>query len=392
MQGRHLFGWLALAVGLLLNPGSASSGEEDATEVIGALGGSATFQLKISESFTFITWLKKEANGDSSNMALLDPAEKPCKFTVLLPALERRLNASGDCQGLQVRDLRRGDSGKYTAQIQLVGGKEPLKETFELKVYKRLSEADLAVHCHKTGNGSRQLNCSTGEEEDATVSWAEASQAEPWGKFALLALSVNEEDPNVTCQARNPIGEASRRVSVQEICEAVDPTARSMTVPPLKDGDPGKEGRKAGIAVGVLLVLGLLAVFLGCWWKNRAAGRKHLDFAEANEACHTLYAEVENVPRDGGRPQPRPRGKPAKAKNENIQTIYTTVDHCAQNPSQTDDEKMWKGRQRSPKPGGKTIYSEIANSQESEEQSIKTVYETVNNPQLPRGAEYNDII
>ncbi|KAJ7307585.1 hypothetical protein JRQ81_009613, partial [Phrynocephalus forsythii] len=215
--------WLLLLPLVVMDPapGSAYSGEEDAKEVIGALGGSANFQLKISESFTFITWLKKEANGDTSNMALLDPAEKPCKFTVLFPPFERRLNASGDCRGLQVRDLRRGDYGRYTAQIQLVGGKEPLREAFELKVYKRLSEADLAVHCHKTGNGSRQLNCSTGEEEDATVSWAEASQVEPWGKFALLALSGDEEDLNVTCQARNPIGEASRRVSVEETCEGV---------------------------------------------------------------------------------------------------------------------------------------------------------------------------
>ncbi|KAJ7307554.1 hypothetical protein JRQ81_009579 [Phrynocephalus forsythii] len=215
--------WLLLLPLVVMDPapGSASSGEEDATEVIGALGGSATFQLKISESFTFITWLKKEANGDPSNMALLDPAEKPCKFTVLLPAFERRLNASRDCQGLQVRDLRRGDSGSYTAQIQLGDGKEPLMEAFELKVYKHLLEADLAVHCHKTKNGSQQLNCSAGEEEDATVSWAEASQVEPWGKFALLALSGDEEDLNVTCWARNPVGEASWRVSVEETCEAV---------------------------------------------------------------------------------------------------------------------------------------------------------------------------
>ncbi|XP_072840306.2 SLAM family member 9 isoform X1 [Pogona vitticeps] len=372
----HKILWSLALVIFWLHEGTASSGAEDATEVNGALGESVTFELKTSPPFKLISWLKSEGSKDPSNIALLKPGEQ-CTPDILFPGFQGRLSAPEDCRSLQVRDLRRDDSGRYLAQINRGGASEPLREAFDLRVYKRLSEADLTVRCHKTGNGTRQLNCSAGPwEDDVVFGWEDESKAEPWGQSATRILRVNDEDDlNATCRARNPIGEASRTVSVQEICAEV----------------PSSSGVYVAIALGLIALMGLL-VILVCWWKKKAAHRKHLDCAGDKRLSQAPYAEVTNVPRDGEMQPPRQRGRPAKVKSDGIQTIYTTVDHCKQNLLQTDDEKMRKGERGHPEQSEKTIYSEISNSQESEDQNLKTIYETVKNPQLPRGAEYNVII
>nr|XP_020670900.1 SLAM family member 9-like [Pogona vitticeps] len=215
----HKILWSLALVIFWLHEGTASSGAEDATEVNGALGESVTFELKTSPPFKLISWLKSEGSKDPSNIALLKPGEQ-CTPDILFPGFQGRLSAPEDCRSLQVRDLRRDDSGRYLAQINRGGASEPLREAFDLRVYKRLSEADLTVRCHKTGNGTRQLNCSAGPwEDDVVFGWEDESKAEPWGQSATRILRVNDEDDlNATCRARNPIGEASRTVSVQEIC------------------------------------------------------------------------------------------------------------------------------------------------------------------------------
>uniref|UniRef100_A0ABM5F4H7 SLAM family member 9-like n=1 Tax=Pogona vitticeps TaxID=103695 RepID=A0ABM5F4H7_9SAUR len=253
-------GWLWVL--LLLQdpvPGTASYGAEDAMEVTGALGESVTFQLKTSPPFELISWLKSERNKDPSNIAILMPKER-CTPNILLRDFQGRLNASEDCRKLQVRDLRRGDSGRYTAFIQQEVAGNPLRETFDLRMYKRLSEADLTVRCHTTGNGTRQLNCSAGPwEDDVVVSWDDASKAELWGKSAIMELSGN--DLNITCRARNPVGEASRTVSVQEICAGLNGVQVSSPL--------------LGVTAAVLIAIKMVvSACVFAKWLSRCPGRK----------------------------------------------------------------------------------------------------------------------
>ncbi|XP_072840308.2 SLAM family member 5 [Pogona vitticeps] len=253
-------GWLWLL--LLLQdpvPGTASYGAEGATEVTGALGESVTFQLKTSPPFELISWLKSERNKDPSNIAFLKPRER-CTLDILHRAFQGQLIASEDCRSLQVRDLRSGDSGRYTAQIHRGGTSDPLREDFDLRVYKRLSEADLTVRCHTTRNGTRQLNCSAGPwEDDVMISWEDASKAEPWGKSAIMELSGN--NLNVTCRARNPVGEASRTVSVQEMCAGLNGVQVSSPL--------------LGVTAAVLIAIKMVvSACVFAKWLSRCPGRK----------------------------------------------------------------------------------------------------------------------
>ncbi|XP_042296982.1 SLAM family member 9-like [Sceloporus undulatus] len=144
--------WTLLLLSLLLLDLPGSSREEKVEEVIGAQGELVTFQMEIPGPFTRITWLRIKTK-DVDSVAVLKPQEN-CATTILLPDLEGRLNVSRDCKGLQVKNLNQDDSGTYQAQIQLDGQEEPLLLFFDLHVYKRLSDADLSIHCKGIGNGT----------------------------------------------------------------------------------------------------------------------------------------------------------------------------------------------------------------------------------------------
>ncbi|XP_061462399.1 SLAM family member 5-like isoform X8 [Rhineura floridana] len=329
----------------LISPSMGSFGEEEPEKVNGVLGESGTFQLKTSEPFSQIAWTLNRIQGvDVLVLTKKDPKEN-CKLLVVSQAFEGRLNASEDCKIFQVSPLHQEDSGTYVAQIKQNDGNT--KESFSLQVYKRLSASDLGVDCDKSGydgrNGTLRLNCSAGSlEEDVTFSWAPASKSESSGKSLVIQHNLQDDDLNFTCTAENPVSNASKTVSLKEIC---------------------------------------------------SAHRKHLGSSsqsEPEESCKTIYAQVENLPENSQLKTPPQRGPNAKKKMP--PTIYTTVQHPKQNLLQTGDEKMRREGRGARENSEKTIYSEITNSQESEDQNSKTVYETVKNPKPPKVKEYNKIL
>ncbi|XP_063001916.1 T-lymphocyte surface antigen Ly-9 [Elgaria multicarinata webbii] len=207
--------WMVL---LCLLPAD-TSGEETAEEARGVLGGSVTFQLKTAEQSTHIFWLTNSRSDSFDTFAVLSP-RKPCELQTLHPAFRGRLNVSEDCKKLQVSHLVQDDSGTYRAQIQISPEEDPLRMTFGLQVYKRLSEADLTVRCDRGGNGTLlRLNCSAGPWEDGMeFSWNSTSESDLGPSGRSLSIWYNSEDPdrNVTCTAQNPVGSASRTVSLKQ--------------------------------------------------------------------------------------------------------------------------------------------------------------------------------
>ncbi|XP_061462396.1 SLAM family member 5-like isoform X6 [Rhineura floridana] len=366
----------------LISPSMGSFGEEEPEKVNGVLGESGTFQLKTSEPFSQIAWTLNRIQGvDVLVLTKKDPKEN-CKLLVVSQAFEGRLNASEDCKIFQVSPLHQEDSGTYVAQIKQNDGNT--KESFSLQVYKRLSASDLGVDCDKSGydgrNGTLRLNCSAGSlEEDVTFSWAPASKSESSGKSLVIQHNLQDDDLNFTCTAENPVSNASKTVSLKEICSGE------------------KSGLKKPDLIAlfcIIIVVVIIAIFVGIYFYfKRRAHRKHLGSSsqsEPEESCKTIYAQVENLPENSQLKTPPQRGPNAKKKMP--PTIYTTVQHPKQNLLQTGDEKMRREGRGARENSEKTIYSEITNSQESEDQNSKTVYETVKNPKPPKVKEYNKIL
>ncbi|XP_061462395.1 SLAM family member 5-like isoform X5 [Rhineura floridana] len=381
----------------LISPSMGSFGEEEPEKVNGVLGESGTFQLKTSEPFSQIAWTLNRIQGvDVLVLTKKDPKEN-CKLLVVSQAFEGRLNASEDCKIFQVSPLHQEDSGTYVAQIKQNDGNT--KESFSLQVYKRLSASDLGVDCDKSGydgrNGTLRLNCSAGSlEEDVTFSWAPASKSESSGKSLVIQHNLQDDDLNFTCTAENPVSNASKTVSLKEICSE-HPLKTPGTVPATENGE--KSGLKKPDLIAlfcIIIVVVIIAIFVGIYFYfKRRAHRKHLGSSsqsEPEESCKTIYAQVENLPENSQLKTPPQRGPNAKKKMP--PTIYTTVQHPKQNLLQTGDEKMRREGRGARENSEKTIYSEITNSQESEDQNSKTVYETVKNPKPPKVKEYNKIL
>uniref|UniRef100_A0A8D2IXR8 Uncharacterized protein n=2 Tax=Varanus komodoensis TaxID=61221 RepID=A0A8D2IXR8_VARKO len=220
------------------------------------LGGSATFQVETAKEFTLISWTRSLGRKGTEILAYLKP-KPPCEATIIIPAFSKRMNVSADCKQLHIHELRRTDSGLYTAQTQLQGQQEPLRQTFQLGVFKRLSEADLLLRCEGHENSTWLLSCSTQErDEGVEFSWAPTSSSVPApGNPLLIRHGPQDPDLNVTCTARNPLGPASRTASLAQLCtaQAECTTARPVTESAWENGATADPSLGIGVTVAALL-------------------------------------------------------------------------------------------------------------------------------------------
>ncbi|XP_070806471.1 SLAM family member 5-like isoform X3 [Pituophis catenifer annectens] len=307
--------------------------EDVEAKVTGILGDSVTFQVKSSLPFKSISW-SKIASSKSETIAVVTFGE-PCGRLVPDPAYEKRVTISKDCRELQLSHLRKEDTGRFTAVI-IPSDAEKVDESFDLQIFRHLLDSEMRVTCtpDAAGNGTWNLNCSTGTWEDGVkFSWTSAVQSKDLPLWNSSILTSQDLNLNVTCAAENPVSKASTTVSLKQVCAAA-----------------------------------------------KGSGR------------YTTHAEIENPPRsdstligDQAKETRRKTNQPARRAAKNNQemphTIYSAVQHPKQNHLQTDDEKIQKGRRRHHQTQAeKTIYSEITKSQESEDPNIKTIYETVQNP------------
>ncbi|XP_032992030.1 SLAM family member 9-like [Lacerta agilis] len=375
------------------NRDKGSPGEENAEKKKGIIGESSTFLLNTSEQFQKISWIKEKQAIPIFVAAIprKDPEER-CELRDQILEYRGRLSVSEDCKRLHINNLSQEDSGIYRAQIWIAEDKNPISETFSLRVYKRLLEADLKIVCdqkdYRGGNGTLQLNCSAGRwEEDAKFSWAPASLSESTERFRVTGHNLEGNDLNFTCIVENPVSKASKTVSARKICDEHQAMTPGTLPPTETDGRFGSTTMFLWLLA--VVVVAIICAGLLVWWKKkRGSDRKELDSARQSEPkeCHTIYSQIENIPQNSPSETQQRRGP--KAKKDVPQTIYTTVHLPKQNPLQTDDEKMRRTREKS----AKTIYSEITKPQEREDQDSKTVYETVNNPKPAETTEYDKIL
>ncbi|XP_063172801.1 uncharacterized protein LOC134506511 [Candoia aspera] len=435
MSPKSLLGWW-LSV-LLLR--AEAAGVEELT---GVLGESVTFQVKVSQSFRGISWTKSDSSKPST-VAVVTFGQ-PCHLVAPLPAFANRVNVSEDCRGLRLSHLEREDAGRYFAETVLPTAPNTMVESFDLQVSKRLLASQLIVTCIPDGggNGTWQLNCSTGTWEDGVkFSWTSASQSEDATPgHALISLTSQDRDQNATCTAENLVSNTSRTVSLKEVCAEVRP----VTEPPPENGElppppplapflappgssprgpPGGQEAIAVLQAGHLQIMKTLrrdfsdtgTVFLHQRLRHHTANKGRtvssglilgltipvllivvvvvyvLKKKEIEDPIKSDSNLIGGTPKESREKKAQPPRKTAKNSQEMPHTIYTAVQHPKQDPSQTDDEKMRRKKQRS-SPGEKTIYSEISKSQESEDQTIKTIYETVKNPPPVKTSDFRAFV
>ncbi|XP_077181757.1 SLAM family member 5-like isoform X3 [Paroedura picta] len=347
---RH-FWWLLMAVSL---PTESFEEEKTAVKIIGILGESVTFHLKTSERSEQISWLRLRGT-ETTHIATVEDTQ-PCEVRVFFPKMKGRLDVSGDCRDLQITDLHPDDSGQYTAQMG------EYSEKFMLEVYKNLSESDLKVRCEnytcRDGNCTAQLTCSAGEWEDGVnYTWTSTSMG---GKISspVVQSPFQDGDMNYTCTAENPVSKASKTVSVKQTCEApistTGPATPTQTAAHSMPADP--PACKA-----------------------------------PDESSKTIYAQIDCLPpetQQTGNKKTQPRRKPNA--QEGLHTIYASVVQPKLTTLQTDDQKM-EDYETSEK-SGKNTYSTVTNLQETDDPSIKTVYDTVNAPRWPEGSEFRKLL
>lgn len=117
---------------LLDNTGISAEGESPPKEVIGILGGSATFLLENPSPFDAVLWFKNE-----KQVAILKLLVGSCQPELLGAYEGREVTVSTDCSSLTVGGLREEDSAGYKAEPQK-NFKILASQTFTLKVYSKL--------------------------------------------------------------------------------------------------------------------------------------------------------------------------------------------------------------------------------------------------------------
>ncbi|XP_058016747.1 T-lymphocyte surface antigen Ly-9-like [Ahaetulla prasina] len=145
--------------------------------------------------------------------------KESCNIVFLQPDFQNRVRVSIDCRKLHLSPLKKEDAGRYTAGIVLPN-KKSVDESFGLQVLLRLVDSDLKVTCTPEGTGIRtwQLNCSTGTWEDrVNIRWTSSAQSTgpTPGSSVIQFVSL---DLNATCTAENPVSQASRTVSLKQVC------------------------------------------------------------------------------------------------------------------------------------------------------------------------------
>ncbi|XP_026545216.1 SLAM family member 5-like [Notechis scutatus] len=352
-------------------------GTDIEAKVNGVLGQSVTFQVKFSPPFDTISWTK--VVGNKSEIIAVGSFKEPCDLLVPDPAYRQRVDTSEDCRELHLRHLKKEDAGRFTAGI-IPPGAEKVDESFDLQIFRRLLDSEMKVTCAEVGNGTWKLDCSTGTWEDGVkFSWPSDVQSKNPPLGSSVTLTSHDLNLNVTCVAENPVSRASTTVSLEKVCAEEKPETEA---PQINDKQLPSNLWIVAVIVAVVILLLAVAILIRVLMKKAAKRNQHI----------TTRSDIENSPRSdstliGNQPKEtrRKTNQPARTAAKNIQemphTVYAAVQHPKQNPLQTDDEKIQKGRRSHQNQGEKTIYSEITKAQESEDpNSCKTIYETVQSP------------
>ncbi|XP_077012752.1 SLAM family member 7 isoform X2 [Tamandua tetradactyla] len=200
--------------------GSAAS--ENIQKLVGALGGSVTFPVKLPKlQVDSIVWTF------NTTLATIQPAgvNKSANVIVTQRRNKDRVSFLDRNYSLNLSQLRKNDSGVYRVEIH-----SSLQETFTQKyvlhVYEHLSKPQITMGLQSNENGTcmTNLTCSLAQEgEDVTYSWKSLgpkTNESHDGSVLPISWRLGESKVTFICMARNPISSnLSNPISVWKFCE-----------------------------------------------------------------------------------------------------------------------------------------------------------------------------
>nr|XP_023955634.2 uncharacterized protein LOC101935514 isoform X3 [Chrysemys picta bellii] len=203
---------------LLLQPGEYSRAAADEAELTGILGGSVTFPLRISAEQKF----KNGAWSVNTRSLVTVTAGKPPHVLVFNPSYEGRLRFSDESYSLQITDLRMEDTGSYTVEFSTDKEQFAYRE-FTLHVSKGQLPPTIACDSVACEDDAciYTLRCAVRDgRENVTYSWSKApSSVLSTDSIVHIPQRHQAARENITCTARVPDGNSSRRtVSPKDFC------------------------------------------------------------------------------------------------------------------------------------------------------------------------------
>ncbi|XP_052056059.1 SLAM family member 7 isoform X4 [Apodemus sylvaticus] len=183
-------------------------------EVAGALDGSVTFTLNITEiNVDYVVWAF-----NTFFLAMVkdnDVTSQRRKEGIIFP---------DGHYSMKLSQLKKNDSGTYRAEIHSSSTESPFIQEFVLQVYEYLSRPTVTMDWQSNENGTCIINltCSIDQKgENVMYSW-KAVGGNEFHDGANLPISwrSGEKDKTLICMARNPVSNSSSTpIFVQKLCE-----------------------------------------------------------------------------------------------------------------------------------------------------------------------------
>lgn len=287
-------------------------------EVAGALDGSVTFTLNITEiKVDYVVW--------AFNTFFLAMVKDS---VVTSQRRKEGIDFPDGHYSMKLSQLKKNDSGAYRAEIHSPSTQSPVIQEFELHVYEHLSRPKVTTDWQSNENGTCTINltCSMEQEgENVVYSWKAVGQAHNElhdGANFPVSWRPGEKDKTLICMARNPVSNSSSTpIFVQKLCED---SAKDLNPP---------RGFLYILCISAALILLsiLLLIILHTKWtqkgKDFEEGKKRVDshpempnseentaydaipYTEKREpeedAASTLYSTVQ-IPKEVKSPSPLP--------------------------------------------------------------------------------------
>ncbi|XP_077616237.1 SLAM family member 7 isoform X2 [Crocuta crocuta] len=214
-------------------PGLATSGAPN--ELVGDLGGSVTFPLKLPGiQIDTIIW-----TFNATPLVIIEPktSDRQANVIVTHSHNKERVKFPQGNYSLKLSKLNKNDSGDYRMVIYSSSLKEPFIQKYRLHVYEHLSKPKVTMGLQNNMNGTcmTNLTCFVDQEgEDVTYSWeslGQASNESHNGSILPISWRLGERDMSFICVVRNPISSnSSNPVFAWKLCEGAAADSESSMI------------------------------------------------------------------------------------------------------------------------------------------------------------------
>ncbi|XP_025716383.1 SLAM family member 7 [Callorhinus ursinus] len=213
--------------------GPATSGAPK--ELVGDLGGSVTFPLKLPGiQIDSLVWIF-----NTTPLITIEPKtpDKHANVIVTQSHNKERLDFLHGNYSLKLSKLDKSDSGDYRVVIYSSSLKDPFIQQYGLRVYEHLSRPKVTMGLQNNENGTcvTNLTCFMDQGgEDVTYSWESLGQAANEshnGPILPISWRLGKKGMTFICVARNPISSnSSNPIFAWKLCEGAAADSESSMV------------------------------------------------------------------------------------------------------------------------------------------------------------------